>query len=106
MLQLDFNVDHQWLLTEPSKIFHMLSMLKELPQAHHSRIEWLTKRPTIRPVGIENLQVELFNNEQHIEIKGNVEGEEELLDLWEDIANYPQQHPLPASQRACLVQYH
>ena len=53
MLQLDFNVDHQWLLTEPSKIFHMLSMLKELPQAHYSRIEWLTKRPTIRPVGIE-----------------------------------------------------
>ena len=43
----------------------------------------MTKRPTIRPVGIENLQVELFNNEQHIEIKGNVEGEEELLDLWE-----------------------
>ena len=43
----------------------MLSMLKELPQAHHSRIEWLTKRPTIQHVGIEDLRLELFNTEEH-----------------------------------------
>ena len=83
MLQLDLSADHQWLLTEPTKIFRMLSMLKELPQAHHSRIEWLTKKPTIRPVGIEDLRVDIFNTEHHLEIEGNIEGEEELLDLWE-----------------------
>ena len=83
MLQLEVTADHQWLLTEPGKIFNMLVMLKELPQAHHSRIEWLTKKPKIQPVGIEDLRLDVFNTEQQLEIKGNVEGDEESLDLWE-----------------------
>lgn len=83
MLQLEWSVDHQWVLTDPSKIFHMLSMLKELPQAHHNRIEWLTKKPHIQHVGIEDLQLELFNTEQQLEIKGNIDIEDITLDLWE-----------------------
>ena len=28
---------------------HMLAMLQDLPQAHHNRIEWLSKQPSIQP---------------------------------------------------------
>ena len=83
MLQLEPTSDYQWLLTDPSKIFHMLAMLKELPQAHHNRIEWLSKQPSIQPLGIEDLHIDVFNNEHQLEIKGNLEGYEESLDLWE-----------------------
>ena len=51
------------------KYSHKLAMLKELPQAHQ-RIEWLSKRPSIQPLGIEDLHIDVFNSEHQLEIQG------------------------------------
>ena len=93
MLNLEPNPDYQWSLSKASDIFQLLSVLKELPEAHHNRIEWLSTIPIIQHVGIEDLRVDIFNNEHKLEIEGAVETDDENLSLWEILPAIRENNP-------------
>jgi len=93
MLGLEPNADYQWTLSKPANIFRLLSQLKDLPEAHHNRIEWLSTIPTIQHVGIEDLRVDIFNNEQKLELEGAIETVDEILDLWEVLPAIRENNP-------------
>ena len=93
LLGLHHKDNYKWTITSTEQIFTLLSTLKNLPEGHHNRIEWLSNIPTIQHVSLEDLRIDVFNNINNFEIQGELETDEDTLSLWEILPAIRENNP-------------
>lgn len=92
-LHLEHKESNQWTITGPHQIFSILATLQELPPDQINRIEWLSSKPNIQTLSLEDLQIDVFNSTAGLEIKGSLHAEEDELSLWEVLPAIRENNP-------------
>ncbi len=92
-LQLDHKENNQWTITGSDQIFSILATLQQLPTDQINRIEWLSSKPQIQMLALEDLQIDVFNSAAGLEIKGALNSDEEELSLWEVLPAIRENNP-------------